>query len=129
MAALCFIVDVRTDGRTSVRNVRRTFLPGLLGHLSGDDLKTDIAQTKWYQKSVLGIKIRVSDGKYLRNILSWKYIYRHFKFMSAFSHGQLCQNSEVSELSLLAKRLIVLMFVSSKKLIDYVCLMGCCSRL
>jgi len=35
VAALCFIVDVQmyvhTDGRT--------FLPGLLGHLSGDDLK------------------------------------------------------------------------------------------
>jgi len=30
VAALCFIVDVRTDGRI--------FLPGLLGHLSGDDL-------------------------------------------------------------------------------------------
>ena len=31
MAALSLIVDIRTDGRT--------FLPGLLGHLSGDDLK------------------------------------------------------------------------------------------
>jgi len=31
VAALSLIVDVRTDGRT--------FLPGLLGHLSGDDLK------------------------------------------------------------------------------------------
>jgi len=31
VAALCFIVDGRTDGRT--------FLPGLLGRLSGDDLK------------------------------------------------------------------------------------------
>ena len=31
VAALCFIVDVRTYGRT--------FLPDLLGHLSGDDLK------------------------------------------------------------------------------------------
>ena len=44
VAALCFIVDVRTyglygrtDGRTDVRTDRRTFLPGLLGHLSGDD--------------------------------------------------------------------------------------------
>jgi len=33
VAALSLIVDVRTDGRT--------FLPGLLGHLSGDDLKID----------------------------------------------------------------------------------------
>ena len=32
VAALCFIVDVRTDGRT--------FLLGLLGHPSGDDLKS-----------------------------------------------------------------------------------------
>jgi len=32
VAALCLIVDGRTHGRT--------FLPGLLGHLSGDDLKT-----------------------------------------------------------------------------------------
>ena len=32
MVALCFIVYVGTEGRTS--------LPGLLGHLSGDDLKT-----------------------------------------------------------------------------------------
>jgi len=31
VAALCFIVDIRTYGWT--------FLPGLLGHLSGDDLK------------------------------------------------------------------------------------------
>jgi len=31
VAALSLIVDVRTDGRT--------FLPGLLGHLGGDDLK------------------------------------------------------------------------------------------
>ena len=30
VAALSLIVDVRTDGRT--------FLPGLLGHLGGDDL-------------------------------------------------------------------------------------------
>jgi len=36
VAALCFIVDVRTDGRT--------FLLGLLGHLSGDDL---INGEKW----------------------------------------------------------------------------------
>ena len=35
MAALSLIVDVRTYGRT----YRRTFLPGLLGHLRGDDLK------------------------------------------------------------------------------------------
>jgi len=47
VAALCLIVDVRTDVRTYVRtDVRtdgrtdgRTFLPGLLGHLGGDDLK------------------------------------------------------------------------------------------
>jgi len=32
-------VDVRTDGRTDVRTDGRTFLPGLLGHLGGDDLK------------------------------------------------------------------------------------------
>jgi len=31
VAALCFIVDGQMD--------RRTFLLGLLGHLSGDDLK------------------------------------------------------------------------------------------
>ena len=37
VAALCLIVDVQTDGRTH----GRTFLPGLLGHLSGDDLKMD----------------------------------------------------------------------------------------
>jgi len=36
VAALCLIVDVRTDGRTH----GRTLLPGLLGHLRGDDLKT-----------------------------------------------------------------------------------------
>jgi len=34
VAALSLIVDIRTYGRTDVR----TFLPGLLGHLSGDDL-------------------------------------------------------------------------------------------
>jgi len=41
---LCLIVDVRTDGRTDGstdgRTDGRTFLPGLLGHLGGDDLKT-----------------------------------------------------------------------------------------
>jgi len=31
VVTLCFIVDVRTDGRTDI-------LPGLLGHLSEDDL-------------------------------------------------------------------------------------------
>ena len=36
VAALSLIVDVRTDGRTDV--YVRTFLPGLLGHLGGDDL-------------------------------------------------------------------------------------------
>ena len=30
---------VRTDGRTDVRTDGRTFSPGLLGHLSGDDVK------------------------------------------------------------------------------------------
>ena len=40
VAALCFIVDVRTYVRTDGRTDGRTFLPGLLGHLSGDDLKT-----------------------------------------------------------------------------------------
>jgi len=39
VAALSLIVDVRTDGRTDVRTDGRTFLPGLLGHLGGDDLK------------------------------------------------------------------------------------------
>jgi len=41
VAALCFIVDVRTytDGRTVLLCAGMTFLPGLLGHLSGDDLK------------------------------------------------------------------------------------------
>jgi len=29
------------DGRTDVRMDGRTFLPGLLGYLSGDDLKTE----------------------------------------------------------------------------------------
>jgi len=38
VAALCFIVDVRTD----VPKDGRTFLPGLLGHLSGDGLKTAV---------------------------------------------------------------------------------------
>ena len=36
VAALCFIADVRMDGRTH----GWTFLPGLLGHLSGYDLKS-----------------------------------------------------------------------------------------
>jgi len=35
VAALCLIVDVQTYGRNTDG---RTFLPGLLGHLSGDDL-------------------------------------------------------------------------------------------
>jgi len=35
VAALCFIVDVRTYVRTDGH-----FLPSLLGHLSGDDLIT-----------------------------------------------------------------------------------------
>jgi len=34
VAAMSMIVDVRTDGQT--------FLPGLLGHLSGDDLMNQI---------------------------------------------------------------------------------------
>jgi len=42
VAALCLIVDVRmyelTDGRMYVRTDGRIFLPGLLGHLSGNDL-------------------------------------------------------------------------------------------
>ena len=37
VAALSLIVDVRTDGRSD----GRTSLPGLLGHLWGDDLKGD----------------------------------------------------------------------------------------
>ena len=40
VAALSLIVDVRTYVvRTYVRTDGRTFLPGLLGHLRGDDLK------------------------------------------------------------------------------------------
>jgi len=43
VAALCLIVDVRTHVRTYRRTYGwtdgQTFLPGLLGHLSGDDLK------------------------------------------------------------------------------------------
>jgi len=50
VAALSLIVDVqtyvRTDGCTDVCTDRWTFLPGLLGHLGGDDLKMpDIWQT------------------------------------------------------------------------------------
>jgi len=44
VAALSLIVDVRMDGRTYVRIDGRAFLPGLLGHLWGDDLTTD---RKW----------------------------------------------------------------------------------
>jgi len=40
VAALSLIVDVRTYGHT----YGWTLLPGLLGHLSGDDLKMDIEQ-------------------------------------------------------------------------------------
>jgi len=43
VAALSFIVDVRSDGRTH----GRTFLPALLGHLSRDDLKTDRHKLDW----------------------------------------------------------------------------------
>jgi len=39
VGALSLIVDVRTYIRTYVWTDGRTFLPGLLGHLSGDDLK------------------------------------------------------------------------------------------
>jgi len=39
VAALSLIVDVQTDGRTYGRTDGWTFLPGLLGHLRGDDLK------------------------------------------------------------------------------------------
>jgi len=39
VAALCFIVDVLTYVRTDVCMYGRAFLPGLLGHFSGDDLK------------------------------------------------------------------------------------------
>ena len=39
VAALCFIVDVCTYIWTDGRTDGRTFLPGLLGHLSRDDLK------------------------------------------------------------------------------------------
>jgi len=35
-AALSLIVDARTDVQTDVRTDGRSFLPGLLGHLSGD---------------------------------------------------------------------------------------------
>ena len=37
VAALCFIVDVRTDIQTDI-------LPGLLSHLSEDDLKTRLVK-------------------------------------------------------------------------------------
>jgi len=40
VAALSLIVDVWTYVQTDVRTDGRTFLPGLLGHLWGDDLKT-----------------------------------------------------------------------------------------
>jgi len=38
VAALSLIVDVRTYVPTDGRTDGRTFLPGLLGHLGGDDL-------------------------------------------------------------------------------------------
>ena len=38
VAGLCFIMDERMDVRMYVRSDGWTFLPGLLGHLSGDDL-------------------------------------------------------------------------------------------
>jgi len=41
VVALSLIVDVQTYGCTYVRTDGRTFLPVLLGHLSGDDLKMD----------------------------------------------------------------------------------------
>jgi len=41
VAALNVIVDVQTHIRMYVRTDGRTFLPGLLGHLGGDDLKTE----------------------------------------------------------------------------------------
>ena len=43
VAPLCFIVDVWMDGRIYGW---RTFLPGLLSHLSGNDLKTSITQIR-----------------------------------------------------------------------------------
>ena len=48
VAVLCLIVDVRTDGRTD----ERTFLPGLLGHLGGDDLKNAVLCTYAVMKVV-----------------------------------------------------------------------------
>ena len=51
VAALSLIVDVRTDVWTH----GRTFLPGLLGHLSGDDLKSH----SW-KALQLGITFKVS---------------------------------------------------------------------
>jgi len=41
VAALSLIVDVQTYVRTDGRSDGWTFLPGLLGHLGGDDLKTE----------------------------------------------------------------------------------------
>ena len=51
VAALCLIVDMRRAdgwmyGQTDVHRYGRTFLPGLLGHLSRDDLKTNMRHDK-----------------------------------------------------------------------------------
>jgi len=61
VAALCFTVDVRMD----VRRDRQTFLPGLLCHLSWDDLKTEVAPDVALQRPEMrmvrwmyGIKVR-----------------------------------------------------------------------
>ena len=43
VAALCLLVDICTD--------RQTFLPGLLGHLSGDDLKIQAINAAGYKQS------------------------------------------------------------------------------
>jgi len=42
VVALCLIVDICTDGRTD----GWTFLPSLLGHLGGDDLKREPRMSK-----------------------------------------------------------------------------------
>ena len=55
VAALCFIVDVRIDPG-------RTFLPGLLGHLSGDDVKMWRGRrTFWIKPNCTAENIRVNE--------------------------------------------------------------------
>jgi len=54
VAALSFIVDVRMDGQT--------FLPGLLGHVTGDDLK-----------KLQFIHIVNSDRSKTAKVIKWQY--------------------------------------------------------